>query len=151
MLTIAKYFSLTRAKLIHYMSSHRVFKDLFIFSHLHFHLPNGLFVVFTFPIQNPLCSFTYPHATTDSPTVSTLVLSPEYNLLRGTNRKFHRTIFFSFPFLPLFFHFLSTLFSDTFSLCSSHCVRDEASFFPPPFVKQAIQSQHFIFFLYSHS
>ena len=91
-------------------------------------------VVFNFPHQNPLCFFPHPHVTTVSPTVSTLVLSPACYLLRGTNLNFHRSIFSSFLFLPLFFHFPSILFSDTFSLCSSH--RERRSFiFPSPFVK----------------
>jgi hypothetical protein len=86
-------------------------------------------VVFNFPHQNPLCFFSHKHVTTVSPTVSTLVLSPECYLLRGTNLKFHRTVFSSFLFLPLFFHFLSTLFSDTSSLGTSHRERRSFIFF----------------------
>jgi hypothetical protein len=83
-------------------------------------------VVFIFPHKNPLYFFSHQHVTTVSPTLSTLVLSPKCYLLRGTNFKFHCTIFSSFLFLPLFFHFLSTLFSDTSSLCLSH--RERQSF-----------------------
>lgn len=150
MLKLAKHFSPSWAILIHYTSFQSVFIDLCNITLPSAPAPSKRAVVFNFPHQNPLCIFSHPHVTTNPPTLSTLVLSPECYLLRGTNLNFHRTIFSSFLFLPLFFHFLSTLFSDTFSLCSSH--RERRSFiFPSSFheISYKISAIHFLF--YGHS